>query len=138
MIINAENLVVGRLATVAAKNALLGENVDIVNCEKAVISGSRKKILSDFERKMSMGVHTHGPFHYRISYKVVRRIIRGMLPHRQSKGREALKRIKCYNDIPKEFEGKSMVELKEANVGKMRSYKYLYIGDICKFLRGGK
>ena len=31
MIINAENLIIGRLASYAAKQALLGEQVDIIN-----------------------------------------------------------------------------------------------------------
>ena len=37
MIIDAKNLVLGRMATVVAKEALLGEKIDIINCEKAVV-----------------------------------------------------------------------------------------------------
>ncbi len=38
MIIDANNMILGRLASFAAKKALLGEKIDVINCEKAVIS----------------------------------------------------------------------------------------------------
>ena len=44
MIINADNLVLGRMAAIAAKQALLGEDVRIVNCEKAIITGDITQI----------------------------------------------------------------------------------------------
>ena len=136
MIINAENSIVGRVATVAAKKALMGEEVNIVNCEKAVISGSKERIMDEFKRKISMGIHSKGPIHYRVPFRLVKRVVRGMLPHKQSKGREALKRIKCYNDIPEVFEGKTEV-LKEASVAKLKNYKYMSVGEICRLLKGG-
>ena len=45
MIIDASNLILGRLATFVAKQALLGEQVFIANCEKSVISGDKANIL---------------------------------------------------------------------------------------------
>ena len=41
MIIDATELIVGRFATVAAKKALLGERIDIINCEKAIITSGQ-------------------------------------------------------------------------------------------------
>ena len=38
---NGEGMILGRLAAKAAKEALLGEEVKIVNCEKIVISGDK-------------------------------------------------------------------------------------------------
>ena len=38
-IYNAEGIILGRLASVVAKQALLGEDIRIVNSEKAIISG---------------------------------------------------------------------------------------------------
>ena len=39
--IDADNLILGRMATTAAKSALAGENVVIVNCEKAIVTGKK-------------------------------------------------------------------------------------------------
>ena len=52
MIINAEGLIIGKLATVAAKHALIGEKVDVVNCEKACITGSKRDILEKYKKKL--------------------------------------------------------------------------------------
>ena len=44
-IVNAEGLVLGRMATVVAKHLLQGEKVEIVNAEKAIISAGGKVII---------------------------------------------------------------------------------------------
>jgi large subunit ribosomal protein L13 len=41
-IINAEGLILGRMASMIAKKLLSGEEIIIVNAEKAVLSGKRK------------------------------------------------------------------------------------------------
>ena len=51
MIIDAENLVLGRLASFVAKQALLGENIDIINCEKAIVLGDKKEILNSYKKQ---------------------------------------------------------------------------------------
>ena len=48
-IYNGENMLLGRLASRVAKDALLGEEVKVVNCEKIVLSG--KKVLVFKEEK---------------------------------------------------------------------------------------
>ena len=49
MIIDATNLLVGRLATVVAKKALLGGKIDIVNAEKAIISGPKRLVINKYK-----------------------------------------------------------------------------------------
>ncbi|MBI5073266.1 uL13 family ribosomal protein [Candidatus Woesearchaeota archaeon] len=83
IIIDATNLIVGRFATFAAKQALLGEEIAIVNCEKAFITGSKEHILNEYKRKRSIGTWATGPFYHRQPDRLVRRMIRGMLPHKQ-------------------------------------------------------
>ena len=43
-IIDASNLLLGRLASIIAKRLLSGEEIIVVNAEKAVISGNRENI----------------------------------------------------------------------------------------------
>ena len=52
-IIDASGLILGRLASYAAKLALSGEKITVVNCEKAVISGARKKLFAHYLHKRS-------------------------------------------------------------------------------------
>jgi len=134
MIINAENQILGRLAAFAAKKAMLGEKVDIVNCEKAIITGNKKQVLSHYKQRRARGVPKKGPFIHRMPDRFVRRTIRGMLPYKNSRGSEAFKRVMCHVSIPREFEGKEMITPKGTDVSKLTNLKYIKVYEICKEL----
>lgn len=112
-IIDAKDTVLGRLASFAAKEALRGEDVAVLNSEKAIITGNLKFIREDFEaKKTRVGSNQQGPKVSRLPYLIVRRAIRGMLPnHRTGRGRVAIKKIRCYVGVPKEFEGKKTIKI---------------------------
>ncbi len=133
MIINAKHLIAGRLASVAAKQALLGEEVFILNSEHAVISGNKKSVVGKYDAQAKRGEPFHGPFLPKTPDRLLKRIIRGMLPYKQGKGRLALKRIKCYKGIPSLFEGKVLETIEKAHIKKMQ--KYITIGDLCNHLK---
>ncbi len=132
MIIDATDLILGRLAAYAAKKALLGEKVIIVNCENAVISGSRANIIANYNNKRHRRTIRKGPFFPRMPDRLVKRTIRGMLPHRQEKGEKALKRVTCYIGLPEEFAKEKIETIKEANVSKLPVLKYVKVSDVCK------
>ena len=98
MIIDANNLILGRLGAYVAKKALLGEKIDIVNCESCVVTGKRDKIFWDYRNKLKRGIPSKGPFTYRMPHRFVKRAIRGMLPYKKERGRIAFKNIKCYGN----------------------------------------
>ena len=64
MLIDAKNRIVGRLGTFVAKKALLGEKIDIINAEQAVISGKRAEVLGKFKQRVERGTWAKGP-HYK-------------------------------------------------------------------------
>ena len=135
MIINAENLICGRFATVAAKKAIMGEQVDIINCEKAVITGNRRLIIDTWKYNNSRGIQAKGPFLFKTPDRFVRRMVRGMLGHRTGKGREAYKRVMCYVGVPPEFEGKQTMTFKGANIAKVPNNKYITVGELTKEMK---
>lgn len=116
-IIDGSGAVLGRLASYVAKESLKGEEIAIINCSEVIITGNREKIKEEFHEKRSrVGSSQKGPKHSRKTEKIVKRTIRGMLPnYREGRGREAWKRIKCYDKIPKELEGKEFIKLKDEN-----------------------
>lgn len=116
-IIDGTNMVLGRLASYVAKESLKGEEIAIINCSEVIITGNIEKIKEEFHEKRSrVGSSQKGPRHSRKTEKIVKRTIRGMLPnYREGRGREAWKRIKCYDKIPKELEGKEFIKLKNEN-----------------------
>ncbi|MBI4983253.1 50S ribosomal protein L13 [Candidatus Woesearchaeota archaeon] len=135
---NGEGIILGRLASKAAKDALLGEEVIVVNCEKAIISGKKAKVIArELQKRKRKGYPLKSQVHPRLPDRMVRRTIRGMLPWKFARGREAYKRIMCYIGIPAEFEGKEMVTVEEATVKKLPNLNYITVGDTCKSI-GGK
>ena len=124
-VIDGKDAVLGRLASFAAKEALKGEEVAVVNCEEINISGNKTMIKADFAEKRSrIGHSKRDPRHSRTSEKIVKRVIRGMLPdHRLGRGKQALKRIKCYKGIPKEFEEAKKIEMANKNLIKKSKVK---------------
>ena len=121
IVIDGKNAILGRLASYAAKQLLLGKKIAIVNSEKIVISGSPRSIISEYkEMRQKGGASLRGPFFPRTPERIVKRTVRGMLPHKRGRGDEALKKIKCYRGIPEEFkESKKMISGKEKNLKTM-------------------
>lgn len=130
MIIDANGRLLGRLGTKAAKAALRGEEVVVVNCKKAMVSGDKNKVMDRFINYRSRGTPVKGPFIRRRPDMIVKKSIRGMLPHKKTKGREAIDRIKCYNDVPEDMKDKKMEQTE--GVEKLPLGKYVSIEEICR------
>lgn len=137
MIIDAHNKIMGRVATMAAKSAMLGNEVYVVNCETAVISGDKAKTFAEFQRKRSMGIQAKGPFIKRSPEMIMKRAIRGMLPYKQPKGRDAFKRIKCYRKIPDSMKDAKLIQDEKADLKKLPMTKYVTLGQVSNNM-GGK
>ena len=127
-IIDGTNAVLGRLASYSAKQALLGEEIVIVNCDKVIITGNRRDIIEKFlEKRKKIGSGQKGPKHSRLAHLIVKRAVRGMLSHRSGRGKEAFRRIKCYGGIPEEFkDAKKIVGSKE------KKTKFIHVEEITK------
>ena len=137
-IYDAKGIVLGRLASHVAKDALLGEDVVVVNCEAAVISGSRRLLfVNQKRRREKRGYPLAGVRIHRSSDRFVRRAVRGMVPWTKTRGREAFKRVMCHIGVPKEAEGKEMISLAKESVSKLPNSKYVTIAQLMKDL-GGK
>jgi len=105
IVIDASNMILGRLASYVAKQALLGKSLIIVNCNDAILSGSRANAIAEYIgiRKKG-GASLRGPFFPKHPDRIVKRTVRGMLSYKQGRGEAALQRVICYNNTPKEFE----------------------------------
>ena len=135
IIIDAQDQVAGRIAAFAAKQTLLGNDVEIYNAEKAVITGNRTMVYAHWQRKNEMGVWSKGPFIPKVPDRFMRRIVRGMIPYKTARGSAAFKRVMCYKGMPAGLAQATAVP--GAHVSKTGSHKYVTIAEICKFL-GGK
>jgi ribosomal protein uL13 len=110
MVINGDNCVLGRIATAAAKAALGGEEVRIVNAEKILITGNPATTIAMYRARLGrkdVASPWKSPKISRRPDLFVRRAIRGMLPRKSRRGAAALKRIIAYMGEPEEFRGKA-------------------------------
>nr|AFX72999.1 60S ribosomal protein L13a [Spirometra erinaceieuropaei] len=117
IIIDARGHLLGRLASIVAKTLLQGQKVVVVRCEQINISGSfyRNKLkYREFLRKRMNTNPSHGPYHYRSPAKIFWRTVRGMLPHKLYRGKEALGKLKCYEGIPPPYDKKKRVAVPSA------------------------
>ena len=134
IVIDAKGQIVGRIGAAAAKQALLGEQVAVINAEKAVISGSKEYTFARYKQRRDRGVPRKGPFIPRMPDMFVRRIIRGMLPMANARGKDAYKKILCYIGTPSEFEGKETLTVAGADAKKLPTLKKTTVEEVCKFL----
>ena len=140
-VIDATGLILGRLAAKAAKLALLGEEIAIVNCEKAVISGKPELVLSEYKKKLARKSGTRaGPFIPKRADMYVKRTIRGMLPKKhwseESRGRKAFSRIKCYLGVPVEVKNEKPETIKGASVDKLKTHNYITLKKLINLVKG--
>jgi len=130
-IVNAEGLILGRMASIIAKQLLNGEEIIVVNAEKAVISGKRKSKVIEAKEFLEVGSPGRGPLHYKRPDRIVRKTVRGMLPFKQPKGKQAYKRLKVFIGIPDELKAHKMETLKHAKAEKL-TCPYFTVGEFAK------
>jgi large subunit ribosomal protein L13 len=131
-VIDASGLVLGRMATDVAKRALRGEEVHIVNAEKAIIVGSSKvAIQKHYQFKREVGTHRKGPFFPREPHLIVKRTVRGMMPYQSTSGRAAYKRVKAHIGVPKELANEAAVTVESA---RRIAKTYLTIAELATYL----
>ncbi|MBS3151126.1 50S ribosomal protein L13 [Candidatus Woesearchaeota archaeon] len=137
MIINAENLILGRLGAFVAKKSLLGEEIRIVNCKDAVIIGKEEAILERYKQRQRRTTPRKGPFIPKTPERFVKRAIRGMLPYKKARGRAAFKRILCYSSTPESLKSKEIGTIESLNVLQTENVNFIKVQSICRHL-GGK
>ena len=131
IVFDAENEVMGRVASVVAKEALQGNEVSVINCEKAFISGTKDNIVKEFKeiRALNLNRPEKGPFIYKDSEKIMRRKIRAMLPDfRVGRGRDAWKKIRCYKGIPENMQKEKIIKIK-SKIPK----RHMTVGELSNF-----
>ncbi|HLD11144.1 MAG TPA: 50S ribosomal protein L13 [Candidatus Nanoarchaeia archaeon] len=130
MIIDGKNLIIGRMATIVAKKALMGEEIIIVNCEQMIISGSKKMVFTHYKERRERGDPHHGPKYPKQPDRIIRRAIRGMLPYKDERGRKAFERVKCYIGLPENLKNLKLETIKSAEASRLKTLKQQKIGEI--------
>jgi large subunit ribosomal protein L13 len=134
-VIDATDHILGRLSSVIAKRLLNGEKIVVVNAEKTVVTGDKMMIFQRYKEKYDRGSKEKGPYFPRHPERIFKRTVRGMLPWKSRKGREAYRRLRVFIGVPEELKGRKFEVVDEALVEKVsKTEKYVTIADISKYL----
>ena len=137
LVIDGKDLILGRLASFAAKRLLEGEQITVVNAEHVVISGKREKTFNGYRAWLKTRTLTNprkGPFHLKRPEDLVRLTIRGMLPFDRPKGRMAYRRLRVHVGVPEFIQLEKMQTLPEASLGRLGTRRFVRIGQLSKHL----
>jgi large subunit ribosomal protein L13 len=130
-VIDANGLILGRLASTVAKQLLSGDDeIFIINAEKAVISGSKATTLKEYRETRERGATEFGPYFPKRPDRILKRTIRGMLPYKRARGRDAMSRLKVYVGVPYEFKGAETITIPDADMRLLSSNKYVELGEV--------
>ena len=130
-LVNAEGLIVGRMCSKVAKRLLNGEEVIILNAEKAVFSGKKKSKVLEAHIFLEVGAPVRGPFHYRRPDRFLRKTVRGMVPYKQPKGKAAYGRLKVFMGVPLDLKNQQMITFEEASAANLKG-PHFTLGELAK------
>ncbi len=133
---DAEGKVLGRLASAVAKQLVMGKSVAVVNASKAVISGKGGVIAARYKTRLDLKESEnpeHSPYWSRRPDMLVKRIIRGMLPYRRPKGKDAYRRLRVFMGVPEELKGAKPIELNMKDPNRIYT-GYITVEELSKLL----
>lgn len=137
-IINASGILMGRMASYVAEELLKGEKIAIINAGECIISGDKRTVFDKYlhrrHRSSIVNPARHGPFFPRRPEGIIKRAVRGMLPHKKAKGRDAMKRLRIYIGVPAELEGKPVEEIDIKDVNTLKIPKYIKLKELSTML----
>lgn len=128
IILDAEGAVFGRLCSFAAKKALEGHEIIIINSEKAIISGNKADTIAKYLKIRRMGGRSSqkGPKYPKVPYIMLKRGIRGMLPDfKKGQGKLAFSRVRCFNQFPEEYKNQKIIKS-----GKTKPNKFIELKEL--------
>lgn len=135
IVVDGKGHLIGRLASIIAKELLNGQEVVVVRCEEIEISGTRHRNRRNFQNYLQKRTNTNpkwGPFHHRAPRMILTKTIRGMLPRKTKRGEEAMGKFKAYEGVPPDYaKVKKMVVPEALRITHLRpSSKYTKIGTL--------
>ena len=88
-------------------------------------------IVEKYATLVKKGGHSlKGPKIIRTPERILKRTVRGMLSHKQTRGSDAIKRVICHNEIPEEYK-----ESKKIKAGREKKGKFITLRQLAGLLK---
>ncbi|WP_435194090.1 50S ribosomal protein L13 [Natronomonas sp. EA1] len=126
IVVDARDCIMGRVASNVAEHALDGKKVAVVNAEQAVITGNEESTMEVYNDRLRIG-SDQGPYYPKRPDGIFKRAIRGMLPYKTPRGREALESVRVYVGNPYDEDGEV---LEGTSLDRLSNIKFTTLGEI--------
>jgi len=130
VVVDAGDCILGRVASNVAERALDGERVAVVNAEQSVITGSREDVMATYEKRRDVG-SDRGPYYPKRPDRIFKRSIRGMLPYKKDRGREALENVRVYVGNPHDEDGEILAD---TSLDRLSNIRFVHLGEVSENL----
>ncbi len=134
VVVDARDCIMGRVATQVAEAALDGQTVAVVNAERAVITGREEQITEKYKKRVDIGDDNQF-FYPKRPDGILKRAIRGMLPHKKQRGREAFENVRVYVGNPHDKDGEV---LDGTSLDRLSNIKFVSLGEVSEELGANK
>ncbi|MEF8807236.1 MULTISPECIES: 50S ribosomal protein L13 [Natronomonas] len=129
VVVDARDCIMGRVASQVAQRALDGETVAVVNAENAVITGREEDVMETYQTRANVG-SDRGPEYPKRPDRIFKRAIRGMVPYKETKGREAFENVRVYVGNP--YDEAEVLE--DTSLDRLSNIKFISLGEISENL----
>src|SRR5437773_11874616 len=106
-----------------AKKSLDGKSMVVINAERAVISGTKERVVARAKLKLKtrpLGNLEKSPTHPRKPDGYARRVIRGMLPWKKPGGKDARHRLKVYIGTSSAYQDRPATRVADADASRLK------------------
>jgi large subunit ribosomal protein L13 len=129
VVVDARDCILGRVASQVAERALDGERIAVVNAERAVVTGRREDVIETFQARREQG-SDRGPAYPKRPDRIFKRSIRGMLPSKRPRGREAFENVRVYVGNP--YDDAEVLE--DTSLDRLSNIRFVALGDVSEAL----
>ncbi|RQG95981.1 50S ribosomal protein L13 [Natrarchaeobius chitinivorans] len=134
VVVDARDCILGRVASEVAQRALEGDTIAIVNAEDAVITGDKEDVFETYRKRLQLG-SDNGPYYPRRPDTIFKRSVRGMLPYKKPRGREALENVRVYVGNPYEDDDDREAEIiEDTSLDRLSNIRFVHLGEVSEQL----
>ncbi len=130
VVVDARDCILGRVASEVATRAIAGDRVAVVNAERAVITGNEESTMSVYRKRAEIGSDS-GPYYPKRPDGIMKRAVRGMVPYKTDRGREAFENVRVYVGNPFDAEG-TVVE--GTSLDRLSNINFTSLGEVSEQL----
>ncbi|UCC92534.1 MAG: uL13 family ribosomal protein, partial [Thermoplasmata archaeon] len=94
--------------------------------------GGKDDVIAHFRHRRDVGGARKGPLYPRTPHMMLKRTVRGMLPFKKPRGRNAYKRLKVHISVPQELTKKKFETIEGAS--QLSTQRYMSLGEVSKVL----